>query len=330
MLVRILIAATLIFSSFAHADVAWASYKSRFLQPDGRIVDTGNGGVSHTEGQGFAMLMAVENNDRQSFDKLWQWTDKHLRNPQNGLFYWRYTPGAANPVADRNNATDGDTMIAWALLRAQQRWQEPAYGKASDAIARSLLKHAVISFAGYHVMLPGAQGFNLGDKVNLNPSYFIFPAWQAFYQRSHLAAWRDLSGDAEKLLAKMDWGSSHLPSDWVALGADGKMVPAQGWPPRMSYDAVRIPMYIYWQDPKSPLLTPWRNWWQGFSRSKTPAWVNVYTSDMSPYSMNEGLLAIRDLTLGSNVENPYITAKDDYYSASLKILAALAQKMAPQ
>jgi endoglucanase len=34
-----------------------------FHMPDGRIIDTGNGNVSHTEGQGFAMLMAVENED---------------------------------------------------------------------------------------------------------------------------------------------------------------------------------------------------------------------------------------------------------------------------
>lgn len=31
-------------------------YKARFMMPDGRIIDTANGNVSHTEGQGFAML----------------------------------------------------------------------------------------------------------------------------------------------------------------------------------------------------------------------------------------------------------------------------------
>lgn len=97
----------------AWADTAWESYKSRFMMPDGRIVDTGNGNVSHTEGQGFAMLLAVANDDRPAFDKLWQWTDKTLRNKDNGLFYWRYNPVAPDPVADKNDATDGDTLIAW-------------------------------------------------------------------------------------------------------------------------------------------------------------------------------------------------------------------------
>ena len=96
----------------AWADTAWESYKSRFMMPDGRIIDTGNGNVSHTEGQGFAMLLAVGNNDRPAFDKLWQWTDKTLRNKENGLFYWRYNPAESNPVADKNNAADGDVLIA--------------------------------------------------------------------------------------------------------------------------------------------------------------------------------------------------------------------------
>lgn len=34
----------------------WERYKARFMMPDGRIIDTANGNVSHTEGQGFAML----------------------------------------------------------------------------------------------------------------------------------------------------------------------------------------------------------------------------------------------------------------------------------
>ena len=88
------------FSAQAAAD-GWSSYKSRFMSSDGRISDTANNNVSHTEGQGYGMLLAVAYNDRATFDLLWQWTRTHLRNPQNDLFYWRYTPGAADPIADK-------------------------------------------------------------------------------------------------------------------------------------------------------------------------------------------------------------------------------------
>ncbi|WP_308561680.1 glycosyl hydrolase family 8 [uncultured Klebsiella sp.] len=318
--------ATVMMLPHAWADTAWQSYKSRFLMPDGRIIDTGNGNVSHTEGQGFAMLLAVANNDRPTFDKLWQWTNKTLRNKDNGLFYWRYNPVAPNPVADKNNATDGDTMIAWALLRAQQQWQDSAYGTASDAITSALLKFTVVTFAGRQVMLPGAKGFYFNDHLNLNPSYFIFPAWQAFAARTHLTAWRKLQSDGQALLEKMAWGKSQLPSDWVVLNADGKMEPAKEWPARMSYDAIRIPLYVSWRDPQSRLLTPWKNWFQSYPRLQTPAWINVNTGEVAPWFMTGGLLAVRDLTLGEARGEPEITAQDDYYSASLKLLAWLANK----
>lgn len=322
----LIIAITLFASAAARADVAWETFKSRFLMPDGRIVDTGNGNISHTEGQGFAMLMAVANNDRATFDKLWTWTNGTLKNNETGLFYWRYNPVAPDPITDKNNASDGDTMIAWALLQAQSRWRDNAYGQASDAIIRALQKYTVIRFAGYQLMLPGEKGFNLNSRVNLNPSYFIYPAWQAFADRTHLVVWQTLIRDGKTLTGKMGWGEAHLPTDWVALSADGKMQPAQEWPPRMSYDAIRIPLYIKWHSPDSPLLAPWRSWWQRFSPAQTPAWVNVATNENAPYPMTGGLLAVRNYTMGQPAGEPQIVAQDDYYAASLKMLVWLAEQ----
>ena len=62
---------SVLFSSFSQAGQAWEAYKARFLMTDGRIVDTGNKNVSHSEGQGYAMLMAVASNDKAAFDRIW-------------------------------------------------------------------------------------------------------------------------------------------------------------------------------------------------------------------------------------------------------------------
>jgi endoglucanase len=95
---------------------------------------------------------------------------------------------------------------------AQQQWHEKSYGSASDAITASLLKSTVVTFAGRQVMLPGAKGFYLNDHLNLNPSYFIFPAWQAFAARTHLTAWRKLQSDGQALLGNMAWGNLSFPA----------------------------------------------------------------------------------------------------------------------
>ncbi len=311
--------------SQASAAEGWSTFKTRFMTSEGRIQDTGNKNVSHTEGQGYAMLMAVYYNDRSSFDSLWGWTQKNLSNPNNGLFYWKYTPGASDPVSDRNNASDGDVLIAWALLKAGNKWNVPAYLQASDRLQKAIIDRNVITFAGRTIMLPGAQGFNKTSYVILNPSYFVFPAWRDFAARSHLKVWNALIDDGTQLLSEMRFGDSGLPMDWVAMNADGSMAPATAWPPRFSYDAIRVPLYLHWYDPASLQLVPFQRFWMNFQRLQTPAWIDVLSNDKAPYNMAGGLLAVRDLTLDdTGYINDALNSSEDYYSASLRLLTFLA------
>lgn len=308
-------------------DAGWAQYKQRFLLSDGRIVDTGNENVSHTEGQGFAMLLAVYNNDRPAFDKIWQWTNATLYRKDIGLFSWRYEPGKPNPVADKNNATDGDILIAWALLEAGKKWGVTAYLISSAQIQRSLLKHTLVDYAGYQLMLPGVNGFKQADGVIVNPSYFVFPAWQAFYEDTHLLVWKNLSDDGLAMIGKMTFGKPRLPTDWVRLQANGQMAPAGGWPPRFGFDAVRIPLYIHWYQPDSPGLRPFASFWRNYDRRSAPAWIDVLSGQRSEYNQNQGMRAIRDSVVGDRGPiTSQLAPDEDYYSASLHLLAYWSQQ----
>lgn len=60
-------------SAFA-ADVmleqkAWGDFKQQFVSSDGRVIDSTNKGISHSEGQGYGLLFAVYFNDRETFAK---------------------------------------------------------------------------------------------------------------------------------------------------------------------------------------------------------------------------------------------------------------------
>lgn len=303
----------------------WDSYKQQFITAEGRVVDTSNNNVSHTESQGYGMLLAVANNDKTTFNTLWQWTKKNLANPINGLFYWRYTPGANNPTMDKNNAADGDVLIAWALQRAAQKWQQAAWQQQSDALQQAIVQHNVVTYAGRTVMLPAAQGFNKASYVVLNPSYFLFAAWRDFSAHSHLQVWNQLISDGLDLLGNMQFGNSKLPLDWVALNADGTVAPAINWPPRFSYDAIRVPLNLWWFAPKNPLLTPYQTFWGQYARTATPAWIDLQTNMPAPYMMDNGLLAVRDLIMDQrDMLSDTLAAGQTYYSASLTLLVWLA------
>ena len=86
-------------------DTFWRTWRDLYLNPEGRVVDTGNNGISHSEGQSYGLLFAYKAGDAEAFDKIAKWTQSRLSRPDMALHAWRYDPSASNPVADQNNAT---------------------------------------------------------------------------------------------------------------------------------------------------------------------------------------------------------------------------------
>ena len=91
----------------------WQAFVTRFIPAEGRVSDTGNKEISHSEGQGYGMVMATAFDDRAAFDRLWQWSKTNLQVRGDHLFAWKWEPGPAK-ATDTNSASDGDILIAWA------------------------------------------------------------------------------------------------------------------------------------------------------------------------------------------------------------------------
>ena len=120
----------------------WRQYKERFVTSDGRVVDNANGGISHSEGQGYAMLIAERLNDRPTFEAIWRWTQGNLFVRGDGLAAWQWSPQSPH-VTDHNNATDGDLFMAWALTEASDKWHVPEYRKSARQIVEALAAKVV-------------------------------------------------------------------------------------------------------------------------------------------------------------------------------------------
>ncbi|MEM6851568.1 MAG: glycosyl hydrolase family 8, partial [Pseudomonadota bacterium] len=258
---------------------SWAAYKRKFLESDGRIIDTNEGSPSHTEGQGSAMLFAVTADDRATFDQLWRWTQRNLQQPH-GLFAWRYLPDARPNVADKNNATDGDLMIAWALLRAAEQWDEKDYRTSASLIVRGMERRLVRRLGERAVLLPGAYAFEKEGGAIVNLSYFLFPAYERAKSVGDAELWAELYEDAAALVAEARLGDHDLPSAWMFVTNEGALVPGPGpnYLPRFGYDAIRIPVYAAWGGLEAQAdLARFETFWAGFPDAGAPDHVDLVT-----------------------------------------------------
>lgn len=314
----------------------WVNFRGRYMAPDGRVVDSGNGHVSHTEGQGFSMLMAVRADDRASFDRIWGWTRRMLARPRDALFSWRYRPADANPVGDPNNATDGDLFLAWALLEAGEAWGLPEYTQSAQAIGRDILRYLVRGAGGMILLLPGARGFDRRDHVVVNPSYYCFPAIRRLAAAVPDPAWVRLAGDGLTLLRGARFGRWGLPPDWLAVAkADRRLTLPSNWAPRFSYDAVRVPLYLAWAGLMTePAVQAAATFWSDPAHRSLPAWTDLSTNATSPYQASPGIASIAAYaaavagrpTRAVASGTPPVDAMPDYYSGALSALVSLARR----
>ena len=312
----------------------WLAFRHQYITPEGRVIDTGNGNASHSEGQGWGLMGAQAADDQETFARLLEWTTHNLRRrPNDTLHAWRYKPTDANPVSDLNNATDGDLFIASALARAAIRWQRPDYAAQAARLGRDIL--GLVRTAGARtVLLPGAVGFEKPDCLLLNPSYYAFGLFPDLAALVPSAKWEALRQDGTAIILQGRYGKWMLPPDWLRIDrADGSLSIAPGWPPRFSWDAIRVPMHMAWGGiAADPLFASFHRYWTA-SRSVQPAWVDLCTEEVAPYSAPAGIravaaLATRSTGPGATIGLPSVMAATDYYGAGLVLLSRIAAEEA--
>lgn len=88
----------------------------------GFVTDTGNNDV-RSEGQSYAMMAAVQMDNKDVFDRVWKWTKTYMWLPEGknaGYFAWSVSlSGEKNAWGP---APDGELFFAMALFFASNRW----------------------------------------------------------------------------------------------------------------------------------------------------------------------------------------------------------------
>lgn len=272
-------------------------------------------------------------NDQSSFRKILQWTDRVLRRPNDSLYAWRCAPDSLQ-VSDMNNATDGDLLIAWALIEAGARWGDASLTSKGARIAEDILRLLVRDVGSARLLIPGASGFEHPHSVIINPSSYVFPAFPALAAAYPDPAWMEIAAHGLAFLRAARFGKWDLPADWVDVPRAGPLaacIPAPGWPARFSWDAVRVPLYMIWAGLQAePAVSAAAQLWASAENRPQPAWIDLKSGATSGYAASTGMVAIAALTLSSTqkksspFELPGVSEAQDYYSAVLTLKARLA------
>jgi oligosaccharide reducing-end xylanase len=109
----------------------------------GYLLDTGNLDV-RTEGMSYGMMMAVQMDRKDVFDRIWKWTHTYMYMTEGvnaGYFAWSCLPdGTRN---SNGPAPDGEEYFALALFFASHRWGDGAapfdYGRQARELLRTCL-----------------------------------------------------------------------------------------------------------------------------------------------------------------------------------------------
>ncbi|NOK58464.1 MAG: hypothetical protein GFH27_549279n270 [Chloroflexi bacterium AL-W] len=86
------------------------------------IWDVGSNDV-RSEGQSYGMMIAVQLDKQEEFDRIWKWTKTYLQHQdglREGYFAWQATTDGEK--MSQNNASDGEIWLVTALFFASGRW----------------------------------------------------------------------------------------------------------------------------------------------------------------------------------------------------------------
>lgn len=213
-----------------------ARFLDAYVEEDGRVVRRDQGGDTVSEGQAYAMLLAVAGRDERTFDRVWAWTQEHLERPD-GLLSWTWRDGA---VVDPNSASDADVDAAHALVVAGRVFDRPELTAQGESLGRAVLEHETRTTPLGRVLVAGQWAAT--EPLQVNPSYGSPTAYRVLGAATGDPRWRELA-EGDRAVVERLLDRAPLPPDWAQVRPDGTveaMPPPGGGAVDYGLDAQRI------------------------------------------------------------------------------------------
>lgn len=208
---------------------------------------------ARTEGLSYGMMIAVQLNKKEVFDRIWRWSKKYLQHqegPREAYFAWSINPATMKKNSE-GSASDGELYYITSLLFASNRWGNHT-GIDYYAEARRILdamwkkdgtgniynlinvEHKQITF------VPEGRNYNWTD-----PSYHLpafYEIWADYAKDGHEQFYRDCADTSRVFLHRACHPVTGLNADYTEFS--GKPHTTPWMPGGFRYDSWRVPMNI--------------------------------------------------------------------------------------
>lgn len=218
----------------------------------GIIVDTGSNDV-RTEGMSYGMMISVQLDKREVFDKLWRWAKTYMAypadSPWDGYFCWQCSLDGKQ--IGQSNASDGEIYFVTALFLAADRWDEPQYAADANVILHKITSKDGKKTGVYNLYDDSTRlvTFVPNEEVHWysDPSYSL-PAFLDLWTEkadNNNDFWREAADKARWLLEASQDSVTGLYPDYCLFDGKPYRRPNFGYnTDRYQYDAIRCPMNV--------------------------------------------------------------------------------------
>jgi oligosaccharide reducing-end xylanase len=208
---------------------------------------------ARTEGLSYGMMVAVQLNKKDVFDRLWRWTKKNMQHQggaRDAYFAWSIKPETGRHNSE-GSASDGEFYFVTDLLFASNRWGNNTginyYGEArrildamwskngTEGVKNVInVEHKQISFT------PDTYGYLWTDPSYDLPAFY--EVWAEYAKDGHEQFYRDCADTSRAFLHR----ACSSPTGLNADATDFSGVPRKQGPGKSAfrYDSWRVPMNI--------------------------------------------------------------------------------------
>ena len=238
---------------------------------------------ARTEGLSYGLMVAVQLNKKDVFDRIWRWTTKYLQHhggARDSYFAWSIEPKSQRQNSP-GSASDGELYFITDLLFASNRWGNNT-GINYYAEARKILdamwkkdgtmgvknlinvEHKIITFT------PDNGGYNWTDPSYNLPAFFEI--WAEYAKDGKEQFYKDCADTARVYLHRACDPVTGLNPDYTEF--NGKPRNMGRLPGAFRYDSWRVPMNI-------SMDYAW------FGKDKV--WQQGYANSLQNFLLKEGI-----------------------------------------